>query len=582
MSSAAPAGCPDKVALTFDDGPSAEWTPQDPRHPEAEGRQGDVLHHRRQRREQSAPGAAHPRRGPRDRQSHLHPSQLGEASAEVAKLEINATQRLVEALTGRSMRLFRPPYFGDAEPTTPNEIVPVKLAQQLGYVTVGLRVDPDDWQEPSADLIVQRIMERMADTNPETRGQIVLLHDAGGDREQTVAALPRDHRRSCAPRASRSCRCRQLAGWTLDQVMPPVPPERPLHAASTGTCSSPRAGCRPTMHLAVSRSRSRLVLRASSRCAGWRFGAVTRPCRHHPCRRATASTVTVLIPAYNEAKVIAASVDGILRAAHAKLEVIVIDDGSTDGTSDVVRDALRDDPRVTLITRRTAARRAPSITGLALRTARSSSLSMPIRISSPTPSRASRAGSATKRSARSPATPRSATAINLLTRWQALEYITAQNLERRALASLERITVVPGRGRRLAPIGIGQARRLPDRHPRRGSGPDHCHTEGRLPGDLRSGCRRLDRGARHRRRACEAALPLVVRHIAMPVEARRRHAASSLRRARSVALPQAWLFQILLALISPFVDLLLIVQLVAVCLRLSAARRAVRSDEPRR
>ncbi|MFZ8452977.1 glycosyltransferase, partial [Staphylococcus aureus] len=34
--------------------------------------------------------------------------------------------------------------------------------------------------------------------------------------------------------------------------------------------------------------------------------------------------------------------------------------------------------------------------------------------------------------------------INILTRWQALEYITAQNLERRALAALGCITVVPG------------------------------------------------------------------------------------------------------------------------------------------
>jgi cellulose synthase/poly-beta-1,6-N-acetylglucosamine synthase-like glycosyltransferase len=34
--------------------------------------------------------------------------------------------------------------------------------------------------------------------------------------------------------------------------------------------------------------------------------------------------------------------------------------------------------------------------------------------------------------------------VNLVTRWQALEYITAQNLERRALAALGCITVVPG------------------------------------------------------------------------------------------------------------------------------------------
>ena len=34
--------------------------------------------------------------------------------------------------------------------------------------------------------------------------------------------------------------------------------------------------------------------------------------------------------------------------------------------------------------------------------------------------------------------------INLITRWQALEYVTSQNLERRELAALGCITVVPG------------------------------------------------------------------------------------------------------------------------------------------
>ncbi|NWN33767.1 hypothetical protein GY663_31810, partial [Klebsiella michiganensis] len=34
--------------------------------------------------------------------------------------------------------------------------------------------------------------------------------------------------------------------------------------------------------------------------------------------------------------------------------------------------------------------------------------------------------------------------VNLVTRWQAVEYVTSQNLERRALASLDAIMVVPG------------------------------------------------------------------------------------------------------------------------------------------
>ena len=54
-----------------------------------------------------------------------HPNLRNTPNA-VVSLEINATQRLFEALTGRSMRLFRPPYLGDAEPTDADEIVPIE------------------------------------------------------------------------------------------------------------------------------------------------------------------------------------------------------------------------------------------------------------------------------------------------------------------------------------------------------------------------------------------------------------------------------------------------------------------------
>ena len=106
---------------------------EDPRHPEGEGRPCELLHHRRERGSQSRSRAAHPRRRPRCRQSHLYPSQSRRAArTALVTLEINATQRLFEALTGRSMRLFRAPFLGDAEPTTSDEIVPIEIAQSHG------------------------------------------------------------------------------------------------------------------------------------------------------------------------------------------------------------------------------------------------------------------------------------------------------------------------------------------------------------------------------------------------------------------------------------------------------------------
>ena len=103
--------------------------------------------------------------------------------------ELNTTQRLFETLTGRSMRLMRPPYFGDAEPSTPAEVDPLVSAQKLGYLIVGLRNDPDDWdlkKTPDPAMITQRVMASLAAADPEASHQVVLLHDAGGDRSRTV------------------------------------------------------------------------------------------------------------------------------------------------------------------------------------------------------------------------------------------------------------------------------------------------------------------------------------------------------------------------------------------------------------
>ena len=106
-------------------------------------------------------------------------------SPEHMRLELNATQRLIESITGRSTTLFRPPYNADSSPTDDRGTGAAEFAQEeLGYTVVLEKIDPQDWARPGAEVIVQRVKELRRD------GNIVLLHDAGGDRSQTVAALP--------------------------------------------------------------------------------------------------------------------------------------------------------------------------------------------------------------------------------------------------------------------------------------------------------------------------------------------------------------------------------------------------------
>jgi cellulose synthase/poly-beta-1,6-N-acetylglucosamine synthase-like glycosyltransferase len=154
--------------------------------------------------------------------------------------------------------------------------------------------------------------------------------------------------------------------------------------------------------------------------------------------------VSVLIPAYNEEKVIALTVERILSSDYRNLEVLVIDDGSADRTADVVRARFANEGRVSLISIPNGGK--ANALNTALRQAKGAvvvALDADTQFNSDTISRLVRwfadpqvgavAGNA-----------KVGNRINMITRWQALEYIVAQNLERRALSALDTLTVVPG------------------------------------------------------------------------------------------------------------------------------------------
>src|SRR5258706_10155760 len=56
--------------------------------------------------------------------------------------------------------------------------------------------------------------------------------------------------------------------------------------------------------------------------------------------------VSILTPAYNSAAFIAETIESVLQQTWSDFELLIIDDGSTDGTMDVVQSAARGDSRV--------------------------------------------------------------------------------------------------------------------------------------------------------------------------------------------------------------------------------------------
>jgi cellulose synthase/poly-beta-1,6-N-acetylglucosamine synthase-like glycosyltransferase/peptidoglycan/xylan/chitin deacetylase (PgdA/CDA1 family)/spore germination protein YaaH len=550
---------PGKVALTFDDGPNPEWTPK----------VLDILKEKGVRATFfiiGENGTANPRLVQRilaeghDLGNHTftHPN-LGETPESVAGIELNATQRLIEALTGRSTRLFRPPYFGDAEPSTAQEIAPMQVAEKLGYLTVGLKVDPDDWQQPSPELILERILAQTTDADPEKRGQIILLHDGGGDRSRTVAALPKiiDAIRA---KGLDFATASELAHWSKDQAMPPVPSDEATPVVNRYvfyTLSWLQDALTWMFLLAIGLGLGRLAVLCGLALFGfWRLKKLQLP------PQADGLSVSVLIPAFNEAKVIASSIEQILASNHPKIQVLVIDDGSTDGTSDVVRGRYSDDPRVTLIATRNGGKARAINLGLA----RADGdivvvLDADTHFEPPTISRLVRWFADPKVGAVA-GNAKVGNRINVLTRWQALEYITAQNLERRALATLGCITVVPGavgawRREAIAKLGgfpsdtLAEDQDLTIMIQRAGYKVifDQDAVAWTEAPDTMAGL------AKQRFRWAFGTLQCLWKH--------RRVTLNPLYGALGlVALPQVWLFQIGLALVSPLVDLLLIAQVI--------------------
>jgi len=155
-------------------------------------------------------------------------------------------------------------------------------------------------------------------------------------------------------------------------------------------------------------------------------------------------TVSVLIAAYNEEPVICRTIESVLAMDYPLEEVIVVDDGSKDGTSRVVREAFADDPRVRLIEQDNGGKSSALNHGIGL-----ASGEILFCIDADT-QLDPKAVSYLVRHFKDPKVGAAAgnvrvgNEVNVITYWQSLEYTTSQNLDRRAYAYLNAITVVPG------------------------------------------------------------------------------------------------------------------------------------------
>ena len=433
---------PYKIALSFDDGPDRQFTPKIL----------DIL------KQKKAPAtffvigsSANDDLGLIRREyaegheignhTYTHP-RWNDISRTQIDVELNVTERLLNSTLGVKTLLFRPPYGIDHQPETADEVSALPIAQSRGYIIVGARIDPHDWGEPGGvppaptTVIVQRVLEQ-AHANG---GNIVLLHDGGGDRRNTVAALPEiiDGLRAAG---FQIVPVSELLGQTRAQLMPPLTFRERLVAHADGLVFTLYEWSR----LSVAFIFILGIGLVSCRAIVVGVLAIIEKFRPAPPDHPDFQPlVSVLIPAYNEEDVIVYTVNSVLESDYPKLEVIVVDDGSTDGTGEMLDEQFGLNPAVRVIHQPNSGK--PAALSHALAEASSGIL---VTIDADTAVEPS----AISKLVRHFVNPRVGAVagnvkvgnrISWLTRWQALEYVTSQNLEKRAFDLLNCIPVVPG------------------------------------------------------------------------------------------------------------------------------------------
>ncbi|MEV7521324.1 glycosyltransferase [Streptomyces sp. NPDC091371] len=320
---------PDRtVVLSFDDGPSPEWTPKIL----------ELLESRNVKASFFVTGAMTTRHPDLIRDivadgheiglhTFTHPDLVYQSRTRVT-WELAQTQLALAGVAGVHSALFRPPYSSKASALDDLTYPVVKYVGARGYLTAFIDKDTDDWKRPGVDAIVKAAMP-----SKPGEGEMILLHDAGGDRSQTLAALEQMIDKL------------QAEGYrftTISDALGASSATVPVHGYQLWAGKGYVWATQFAVHtlpvliglLAVvgflnfGRFALMLVL------APLHARRAKRPDRWGP---PVTEPVTVLVPAYNERECIANTLNS-LAASDYPIEVIVIDDGSSDETADIVEE----------------------------------------------------------------------------------------------------------------------------------------------------------------------------------------------------------------------------------------------------
>lgn len=369
-----------------------------------------------------------------------------------ALIELDATRLLLECITGHSTILFRAPFNADSDPELKEELVPIELSRTRNYITVGESLDPNDWNkefEPTmnGDTILNRIVRQYNERLTQgDSSNIILLHDAGGNRTATVAAVGKIIRYFLA-KGYKFTTVADLLGKKRDDLMPPIPEGRDYwllqlnyFLAETGEIIGHLLTSLFIVFIVLSLIRVfflGIFALLGKKKEKQLPDAILNSPSHYPA-------VSIIVPAFNEQVNAVSSLNNLLKCTYPNFEIIFVDDGSKDDTYKIVKDAFDNEPLIKIYTKPNEGKASALNFGI-----EHCNSDYVVCIDAdtkllPNAVKMLMKNFSNEKVGAAAGVVKVGNEINILTKWQSIEYISSQNFDRKGFAYLNAITVIPG------------------------------------------------------------------------------------------------------------------------------------------
>jgi peptidoglycan-N-acetylglucosamine deacetylase len=337
------------IALTFDDGPDPKYTPQIL----------DVLKTNNVKASFFALGSNvidYPELAQRiSKEGHMlgnhtyNHTKLKNANEDQFHNEIESTQKAIAEIVSFMPKYFRTPYndFGGYE--TNADLKPLRILDKLNLKVSESDLDSHDYDTQDLNQIIDFVKKGF----DENKSSQVLFHDSGGfTRQSTVQALP-EIIKFFKDKDYKFVTVEQLDKLSQNETVDALKTSNPTISGFSRLWFFQLIGksdllFRLLLFVATSLGVIRLLvllIGLLKHFKGKSFANFSDKHFEFP------PPVSVLIPCYNEEKVICSTIDSILNSDYNNLEVIVIDDCSTDNSLKLVQQKYRKNKRVKILTK---------------------------------------------------------------------------------------------------------------------------------------------------------------------------------------------------------------------------------------